>query len=103
MYKRVSHARAVLMGLLFAMVGFTYSLASSRSVDAAAGSAGSRGVGTAPLRFLNNISGGCRDLGDVTLGSFVTRYARASGGIGALTYTSTRTPTLKEKLTGTQS
>ncbi|HYF51662.1 MAG TPA: hypothetical protein VEJ63_19765 [Planctomycetota bacterium] len=93
MYKRVSHARAALMGLLFAMVGFTYALATSRGLESAAG-AESRGVGTEPLRFLNNVgAGGDRDLGDVTIGSFLTRYARAAGGIGQLTYTSTRTPT----------
>jgi len=89
------------MGLLFAMVGFSFALAtsSSRSVDSAA----SRIVGSSPLRFTNGVLSGDFDLGDVTLGSFALRYARAAGGVRPYKFTSTVSPTLKEVLTGSTS
>jgi hypothetical protein len=98
MYKRAS-----LMGLLFAMVGFSFAVATTDSRGlSTADAAGSRVVGSATLRFTNPLVGGStdRDLGDVTLGSFLVRYARATGGVRPYKFTSTRTPTLKEVLTG---
>jgi hypothetical protein len=101
MYKRVN-ARAALMGLLFAMVGFSFALATSdsRSLPSAAGS---RVVGSGVLRFTNGVLGGDFDLGDVTQGSFTVRYARAAGGVRPYKFTSTVSPTLKEVLTGSTS
>jgi len=89
------------MGLLFAMVGFSFALAtSSRSVTEGAAS---RLVGSGPLRFTNGVLSGDFDLGDVTLGSFALRYARAAGGVRPYKFTSTVSPTLKEVLTGSTS
>jgi hypothetical protein len=89
------------MGLLFAMVGFSFALAtSSRSVSAPVAS---RVVGSSPLRFTNATLSGDFDLGDVTLGSFVQRYAHAAGGVKPYKFTSTVSPTLKEVLSGSTS
>jgi hypothetical protein len=93
MSKQVSQTRAVLMGLLFALVGFSYAIATSSS-RAVSDDAGSRIVGSAPLRFTNPLVGGVRDLGIAATGSAVTRYARATGGVRPYKFTSSGTPSL---------
>ncbi len=106
MYKRVSHSRAAVMGLLFAMVAFSYALATSNSLSLRDGGASTRAVGSATLKFTNPLAAAPlvgRDLGDAALGSSVTRYVRATGGVRPYKFVSTVTPTLKEAITGTTS
>lgn len=108
MYNPVSHTRAALVGLLFAMIGFSFALATNpdggQGVTGA--DAGSRLVGSSTLRFTNPLLAGDRDLGDVAVGSALVRYARATGGVRPYTFTSTVTTspgTLKDAIAGSTS
>jgi len=73
------------------MLGFCYSIvtqAESRSADVAVGS---RSVGTSTLRFLNAVYTPTPtdfDLGDALLGTVITRYLTATGGIRPYNFTS---------------
>ncbi|MFH0939515.1 MAG: hypothetical protein V1899_09585 [Planctomycetota bacterium] len=110
MNKQVSNTRALLMGLLFAMVGFSFALATSSGLDVlTADGVVSRGVGSSTIMFTNPLVSamaspapvsGERDLGDVALGSSLVRYARATGGVRPYTFTSTVSPTLTSVITG---
>ena len=93
MFKLEGNARAALMGILFAMVGFSYALATSAGVSDASASASSRAViGGTSLHFTNpRVAGnsGDYDLGDAVAGSlFTTRYCRAVGGVPPYSFTS---------------
>jgi hypothetical protein len=108
MYNPVSHTRAALVGLFFAMIGFSFALATNpdggQGVNGA--DAASRLVGSSTLRFTNPVIGTDRDLGDVALGSSLVRYARATGGVRPYTFTSTVTTspgTLKDAIAGSTS
>jgi hypothetical protein len=99
-HKTFSNDKAVIVGLLFAMAGFSYALATSQI----AGGAGNLGVGTRsatlgtnPLNFTNPklsdaysdpVLGFDRDLGDAAVGSSVARYARATGGVRPYVFSS---------------
>lgn len=79
--------RSLACGLVLAALGFTFALATSRSIDAPA-AAGSRIVGSSTLRFLNAIlvdnnppTPDLFDLGDAAYGSFITRYVSVTGGV----------------------
>lgn len=97
MSKLAGNTRAALLGVLFAMVGFSFAIASFD--DAGAGGAGAKGraVGSNPLHFTNPFYSSTtdRDLGDIAAGSGFVRYARAAGGVAPYKFTSTVSPTLK--------
>ncbi len=87
MFGMKSLLRPLACGLVLAALGFTFALATSRSVDAPA-AAGSRIVGSSTLRFMNAIIADNNpptpdvfDLGDAAYGSFITRYVSAAGGV----------------------
>ena len=74
-----------LLGLLFAMVGFSYALATSTVVvtNSATANVESRGTnGRNPLLFTTEFVPGStdHDLGDAAFGSSILRWARAKGG-----------------------
>ncbi|HLX63575.1 MAG TPA: hypothetical protein VKX17_20060 [Planctomycetota bacterium] len=96
MSKSTSMTRVGLLAVLLAMLGFSYSLATSNSEDAAGESVAARAVGTnPPLNFANPFVGGVvgndRDLGDAVAGSALTRLVRAKGGIAPYTFTAAGT------------
>lgn len=99
MRKLAGQTRAALLGILFAMVGFSYAVATSQSLSLSADGVGARGVGTSiALDFTNPFVAGAgsdRDLGDAAVGSSIVRYVRAKGGIPPYEFTSTGSPTLK--------
>jgi hypothetical protein len=80
--------RLFAFGALFAMLGFTYALAtSSRSTDAEAG-VSSRVVGSGALRFMAPVIldqadplPDTFDLGDACFGTAITRYITVAGGV----------------------
>ena len=93
MFKLEGNARAALMGILFAMVGFSYALATSAGVSDASANASSRAViGGTSLHFTNPKAAdgsGDYDLGDAVAGSiFTTRYCRAAGGVPPYSFSS---------------
>jgi len=107
MYKRFSSSNAVLLGMLFAMVGFSFALATGSSMGNG-DAVGARAVGAtlgSALAFTNQFATTApttdRDLGDVALGSSFVRYATATGGIRPYTFAqSNAIPTLTSVLTG---
>jgi hypothetical protein len=92
MFKFAGQARAALLGSLFAIIGFSYALA---TMDGANGRAvASRvGVGSTFLHFTNPFvpSDTDRDLGDIVAGSSFLRIARAAGGVGPYRFASAGT------------
>ena len=87
------NVRAALTGILFAVVGFSYALATSAGVTDGGAAATARAViGGTNLHFTNpKLSGGSGDfdLGDAVAGSiFSTRFVRAAGGIPPYSFTS---------------
>jgi len=84
------------MGLLLAMVGFSYAIATTTDGGTRAGfGVGGRALGTTglsgvALQFTNVpiLNDGSRDLGDVSAGSSFVRYARAKGGVPPYRFTS---------------
>jgi len=92
MFKFAGQARAALLGFLFAIIGFSYALA---TMNGAAGpQAGARNcVGTTFLHFTNPFVTGDtdRDLGDIVAGSSFIRIARAAGGVGPYRFASAGT------------
>jgi hypothetical protein len=107
MSKQVSQTRAALLGLLFALVGFSYAVATSVSTQAVSNDVGSRAVGSATLRFTNpnigTVASPIRDLGLAATGSSVTRYARATGGVAPYKFTSSTTPSLASAIASSTS
>ena len=94
MSKLAGNSRAALLGALFAIVGFSYAIASHTEVAPEGGrSVGARGVGTSPLRFTNPIDAGSgeRDLGDIVAGSGFVRWVRAAGGVQPYKFVSSNT------------
>src|ERR1043165_9956466 len=91
MSKMTSMTRTGLLAALLAMVGFSYSLATSITEDAASDEVSARAVGTTiPLDFANPFvagPGSDRDLGDAVAGSALTRLVRAKGGVPPYTFT----------------
>ncbi|HYG76817.1 MAG TPA: hypothetical protein VEK08_17570 [Planctomycetota bacterium] len=87
MSKLAGYTRAALLGVLFAMVGFSYTLATTNSSSDEVG-ASSRAVGSLPLRFTNPLIPGTDiyDLGDITAGSTLTRRLTAAGGMPPYTF-----------------
>jgi len=83
MLKQLDTTRAALLGVLFAMVAFSYALATSTGVSEKSASAGIRAVGS--LTFTNPIVkddiGTDRYLGLAVAGSSFSRYCRATGGV----------------------
>ena len=80
--------RSLACGLVLAVFGFTYALATSRSIEEPTATASSRIVGSSSLRFLNPILQAnvppipnVYDLGDACFGSFITRYISVTGGV----------------------
>jgi hypothetical protein len=103
MLKLTGISRAGLLGVLFAMVAFSYALATSSGVGEGAVGAASRALGTNPLHFTNPLvsvfspadaNGTDRDLGDAVAGSQFARFCRAAGGVPPYKFASTVTPTL---------
>lgn len=97
MLKRAGQSRAMLFGLLFALVGFSYVLATPSS-DESAYPVGVRAVGTVGnslVRFTNPFATTAdtrdRDLGDVVAGSTFVRFARAAGGLPPYKFSSAGT------------
>lgn len=81
------------MGVLFAMVGFSYAVATSGPAIMG-GYAAARSVGSSTLRFTNPLaSDGTRDLGDAVAGSALVRYVRAAGGVPPYSFSSTNLTT----------
>jgi len=85
--------RSLACGMVLAVMGFAYALATSRSVDTPVAVAGSRIVGSSSLRLLNPILQAnvfpvpnVYDLGDACYGSFITRYISATGGVRPYRY-----------------
>ena len=97
MSKLAGNTRAALLGVLFAMVGFSYAIASFDGAGASGAGAKGRAVGSNPLHFTNPFFSATtdRDLGDITAGSGFVRYVNAAGGVAPYTFTSTVSPTLK--------
>ena len=96
MTKTTSMARTGLLAVLLAMVGFSYSLATSNSSDAEGVETAPRAVGSVPpLAFANPFvtASTDRDLGDAVAGSALTRLVRAKGGIPPYTFTAAGTAT----------
>jgi len=82
--------KALLLGLVFAVVGFSYSLATtSRSLDGPAESRAGGALRT-PLRFTNPLVSSTteRDLGDAAFGSQIIRFVQARGGFPPRRFTS---------------
>lgn len=108
MSKLAGNTRAALLGVVFAMVGFSYAIASFS--DGGPG-VGNRATGSNPLKasglhftnpFVpNNFPAPLtdRDLGDIVAGSGFVRYCRAAGGVPPYKFSSTITPTLKSIIT----
>ncbi len=103
MSKLAGNSRAALLGVLFAVVGFSYAIA---SFDGGAGAGNRAATGSnpnrIPLHFTNPFypSTTDRDLGDIVAGSGFVRKVSAAGGIppykfrdGNLAVGSTGTPT----------
>src|SRR5258708_15392175 len=96
------YLRAGLTGVLFAIAGFSYALATYDSAPPALrtpGAAGRSIFGT--LRFTNPLIGDTdRDLGDAIAGSVMTsRFALAIGGVPPLRFSSTNLATVMSSLT----
>ncbi|MCY3018753.1 MAG: hypothetical protein NTW87_06960 [Planctomycetota bacterium] len=99
MSKLAGNTRAALLGVLFAMVGFSYALATSAGLSEASASAAGRAVGTnVALQFTNPFVSAYapadpnatdRDLGDAVAGSAFARYCRAKGGCPPYKFTGT--------------
>src|SRR6185295_10568301 len=91
MSKTTSMTRTGLLAVLMAMVGFSYSLATSLTDDGTDAGAAPRAVGTTiPLDFANPFVAGVgsdRDLGDAVAGSALTRLVRAKGGVPPYSFT----------------
>lgn len=102
MSKLAGNTRAALLGVLFAMVGFSFAIASFDGGSSGASAKG-RAVGSNPLHFTNPFYTATtdRDLGDIVAGSGFVRYVRAAGGVAPYTFTSTVSPTLKSVLNAT--
>jgi hypothetical protein len=96
MSKLAGNTRAALLGVLFAMVGFSFAIASFDGGSSGASAKG-RAVGSNPLHFTNPFFTATtdRDLGDIVAGSGFVRYVRAAGGVAPYTFTSSVNPTLK--------
>jgi hypothetical protein len=95
MFKTFSTARTGLLAILLAMVGFSYSLATSNS-DAECVQTAPRAVGTQPpLAFTNPFATAStdRDLGDAVAGSALSRLVRAKGGIAPYSFSAGTTAT----------
>ncbi len=102
MGKSTSVVRTGLLAVLLAMVGFSYSLATSNS-DVASGEIAARALGSTlgsgnqiPLQFTNPLlagPGSDRDLGDAVAGSALTRLIRAKGGVAPYTFSTAGTAT----------
>ncbi|HYG76816.1 MAG TPA: hypothetical protein VEK08_17565 [Planctomycetota bacterium] len=88
MSKLAGFVRSGLLGLLLALLAFSYSLATPVS-DSNPGAA-SRGFGSIPLRFANppHALSTDLDLGDIVRGSNFARNVRAIGGIPAYRFVS---------------
>jgi len=89
MSKRAGTVRSALLGLLLALLGFSYSVATTTQ-PASHGGAASRAIGTIPLRFANPFFVGStdRDLGDIVVASNFARFVRAIGGVPAYKFVS---------------
>lgn len=100
MSKMTSMTRTGLLAALLAMVGFSYSLATSITEDTAGDDVATRAVGTSiPLDFANPFvagPGSDRDLGDAVAGSALTRLVRAKGGVAPYTFSSTNVNALSQ-------
>ncbi|HEY3320790.1 MAG TPA: hypothetical protein VGP72_10030 [Planctomycetota bacterium] len=110
MSKLAGNTRAALLGVLFAMLGFTFALANYQGDDngqANDKSAQARSlVGSVPLQFTNPLvvplKAGesaldaklTRDLGDAVLGSQFTRFVTATGGVVPYVFTGAATSNL---------
>lgn len=102
MGKSTSVVRTGLLAVLLAMVGFSYSLATSNS-DVASGEVAARALGSTlgsagqvPLQYTNPFvagPGSDRDLGDAVAGSALTRLIRAKGGVAPYTFSTAGTAT----------
>jgi hypothetical protein len=91
MGKRLNKVRAFALGLAMAALGFGYALATSGPAAAVAQPpVQSRSLGTTALSYTNfeipPIESNLYDLGDACLGSVVTRYVTATGGIRPYRY-----------------
>ncbi len=98
----IQWVRAPWMGLMFAACGFTFALATSNSgngVDARATATSPHLAATNPRKplFYTNafLTPQIRDLGDAAVGSVITRFINARGGIPPRRYTSDRGVTLQ--------
>jgi len=100
MTKTTSMARTGLLAVLLAMVGFSYSLATSNSSATSSTSVPFAAVGSNPLTsvplafanpFVTNSTN--RDLGDAVAGSALTRLVRAKGGVPPYAFTTAGTAT----------
>ncbi len=92
MFMLAGKGRAALLGFLFAVLGFSFALATS--TDASPRQASARACfGTDILHFTNPFypSTTDRDLGDIVAGSSFIRAARAAGGIGPYRFASAAT------------
>jgi hypothetical protein len=82
MFKFAGMTRSVLLGVLCALVAFSYSIASVPSVFGPSVGIRAASTNAGDLHFTNPLDvNGNRDLGDVVLGSQFSRLARAAGGI----------------------
>jgi len=94
MSKLAGNTRAALVGILFAMVAFSYALATSAGLGESSVCAAGRAVGSNPLHFTNPLhASGDRDLGDAVAGSAFARYCRAAGGVAPYAFTTAGTGT----------
>jgi len=91
MSKQTGNGRAALLGVLFAMVGFSYAIATTSGVSESGPGVAARAFSTNPLHFTNPLVSGDRDLGDI-LGSGVgfVRWAHAAGGVPPYKFVSTQ-------------
>jgi hypothetical protein len=100
------NARVLAIGLVCAMAGLCFALATSES--ASAGRASSRAVGSAvTLRFTNPLVTGTTefDLGDACFGTDtqIVRYVTAEGGLRPYRFTSNGAQSLQNVIEGTSS
>ncbi|MGD0093866.1 MAG: hypothetical protein ABSE73_28490 [Planctomycetota bacterium] len=80
--------RAVVLGVLVAAVAFSYALATSARVSAGSAGATGRAIGSvSAVAFLNPLlASGDRDLGDAIIGSSLSRFCLAAGGVAPYTF-----------------